>query len=1062
MHCMRTLTTFFLLLGVHAAVGQKPEWQQIEVVQVNREPMRATGFPFANQKEAESGREKASNFHTLNGIWKFKWVPKPQDVLPGFEAENLNDAAWENFPVPANWEFKGYGIPIYTNIPYEFGAQDDKGKIMRPTPPLVPEFDNPVGIYRKTFELKKGWEGKQVFIHLGAVKSVFYLWCNGKKVGYSEDSKLEAEFDLSSHVKPGQNQITIQVFRYSDASYLECQDFWRISGIERDVYLFATEKTWIRDFKVQSPLANNYQDGKLSVDISLISKEKKPIKWVSEAVLKDGSGKEIWKQSGTFSTKPEQETRLSPFFQASLPNIKPWSAEIPNLYMLVLTLKTEKGETKQVLKQQVGFRTSEIKDGIYLLNGKAIKFKGVNRHEHDPDEAHVISEASMIKDILLMKQLNINAVRTCHYPNHPRWYELCNEYGLYVIDEANIESHGMGYDENVTLGNKPEWLVPHIERTRRMFERDKNQPCIVIWSLGNEAGNGSNFVATYEWLKQADTSRPVQYERAEFERNTDIVCPMYPKPKELAKYAETKKDRPYIMCEYAHAMGNSVGNFKEYWELIYAHEQLQGGFIWDWVDQSFRTTRNGKTIFGYGGDWGPPGINSDNNFLNNGLVNPDRVPHPHAEEVKWWYAPVAVEKSGYDLVSGLLTVRIKNRNYFKTLEGLVLKYQLFKNGRDSLIGEVSLPFALNAGEEKAFSFSILQGKTMARNGEFLRLVESEKYPYFDLKLDVFESKKEKLALLSTHFSLNKKVYSLDFKDFTDAKSWPWTLSKTSYSSPGLSIDLNTGRFVLEGEVIGPVPAFWRALTDNDFGAWLHKKWGKWMPTAKQEAFLTYPVKTKLIENTHFFDPYSEVQHKLKEFVWEHSLFNNNVKITQSIRQYGVRTFVLDFEYEISDSMPPAFRLGTDWSLPAPAFPLYSYLGKGPFETYSDRKNAGYFGLFTDSVINAYHPYIRPQESGNRTDVEYFGVHQPNQPGIQFHAVREPLSCSVLPYSLAQLWPENEKKQYHSADLVPDKNIHLHIDHKQAGVGGVDSWGAWPLEPYQIKPGKYKYTYVVKF
>lgn len=1063
---MKLFLKFFSLslIGVllnQIASAQKPEWQQINVVQVNREPMRATGFPFVNEKEAAQGRENASNHLSLNGIWKFKWLPKQQDVPAGFEKENTDDRAWDNFPVPANWEFKGYGIPIYTNIPYEFGVKDAKGNIMRPTPPLVPEFDNPVGLYRKSFELPASWKGKQVFIHLGAVKSVFYIWCNGQKVGYSEDSKLEATFDLTRYLKPGKNQIALQVFRYSDASYLECQDFWRISGIERDVYLYATEPTWIRDFRVQSPLVNNYQDGKLVVDLVLDSKSSKPTEWKAEAVLKNKTGELVWQQAAPLKVQANGETRLAQVFSTILPKALPWSAELPHLYFLELSLKTTKGETKQVIRQQVGFRTSEIVNGLYLFNGKPIKFKGVNRHEHDPDQAHVISEASMVKDILLMKQMNINAVRTCHYPNHPRWYELCNEYGLYVIDEANIESHGMGYDKDITLGNKPEWLVPHMDRTKRMYERDKNQPCIVIWSLGNEAGNGSNFYATYDWLKQADASRPVQYERAEFEQNTDIICPMYPKPKELAAFASSKKDRPYIMCEYAHAMGNSVGNFKEYWELIYEHEQLQGGFIWDWVDQSMRTTRNGKTIFGYGGDWGPKDVNSDNNFLNNGLVSSERKLHPHSEEVKWWYAPVAIEKLGYDSASGILRLKISNRNYFKPMNRLQLNFVLAKNGLDFRQGAASQPLSLAPGEIKTLEINLLNGKPVAAKPP-VEMVNSSKFPVYDVRLQVFESPEVEWPLLTTHFRLSKRVYDLDMADQNPNKIWPWKLSKTQYAAPGIAIDLQTGRFILNGDTIGPVPAFWRAMTDNDFGTWLYKKWGKWVPTQKQGHFETYPWTTKLLHSAVAYDPFAKVKHPLRELTWEHSAFNGNVKVKQNVLQQGERTFAIELTYTISDSMPPAFRLGTDWALPASNYPLHTWFGRGPFETYADRKTAGHIGLFSDSITNAYHPYVRPQESGNHTDVEFFAVHPSGQKGVRFYAAGEPMSCSALPYSLKQLWPENQKRQYHSGELVADKFIHLHIDHKQAGIAGVDSWATPPLEEYQIKPGTYRYKFVVRF
>jgi beta-galactosidase len=909
---------------------------------------------------------------------------------------------------------------------------------------------------------------------------VVYVYCNGREVGYSEDSKLEAEFDLTPYLMEGNsNMLALKVLRYSDASYLECQDFWRISGIERDVYLFSTEPVWINDHFVRASLKNNYQDGVLAIDLKIKSHVSGKTPFSAEAELKDKSGKSIWKSSRQVESEGMQEKSLTNLFNTEIKGVKPWSAEIPNLYQLEIRLKDGSGKITQVIRQQVGFRNAEIVDGLFLLNGKPIKFKGVNRHEHDPDEAHVISEASMLKDIRLMKELNINAVRTCHYPNHPRWYELCNEYGLYVIDEANIESHGMGYAKEKTLANKTEWRKAHIERTMRMVERDKNQPCIITWSLGNEAGQGSNFESTYQLAKLRDASRPVQYERAEFDRNTDIICPMYPKPEVLADYAKSKKDRPFIMCEYAHAMGNSVGNFKEYWELIYAHPQLQGGFIWDWVDQGFRTYRNGKMIFGYGGDWGPENVNSDNNFMCNGLVNPDREPHPHAWEVKHWYSPVKVRLDAYDSASGEIKVWVTNRNYFLPLKKPEIEHHFLRNGLELFRGRTSLKKAIGPQDSvlitlqlKKEKFKLTDNPDSGPEGSFFKLDRDLMIATAeDVRLEVFESDTNKLPLLDMHFPLNGHPYKLNVvnQPLTEINGWEETDSTFQFGRHML--DLKTGLFTgnpanrpdlyKTTERIGPMLNFWRPPTDNDIGASLQKKWRIWRPQKDSLCGHSYPMETKLVERKEYKGRF-QGQQSPRHYRWKHILFNGKVKVDQEIRQIQSNKFLISYEIWISDSMPPAFRVGTTWNVYQTETPTVGYFGRGPMENYCDRKSAGYMGRFYGPVLEQYHPYIRPQESGNHTDVHYFFLGNNWRRTIGFYAVDQPLSCSALPYHLDQLDPLPYKKQFHSGELVPNSKITLSIDHKQMGVGGIDSWGKWPLEPYLVKPGKYSFRYMVEF
>jgi len=556
------------------------EWNNPEIVQINREKPHATLFPFENIDQAK-GKEvsKSANFLSLNGRWKFNWVEKPADKPEGFFKSSFDVSAWDEINVPANWEINGYGIPVYVNIRYEWTSD--------PQPPGIPHDYNPVGSYRRNFILPEGWGSKEVYIHLGAVKSAFYIWLNGQFVGYSQDSKTPAEFNLTKYLQSGENTIALQVYRWSDGSWLECQDFWRISGIERDVYLFARDKVHVSDFFCKAGLTDNYKDGVLELDVNLRNMSASNHNMMVKVSL--------YKKNDPDSLllKMEQNTRIGKLeekvlsFSSFMKDPMKWTAETPDLYTMVIETRDRKSKFSEYLVSDIGFRTSEIKHGQLMVNGKAITIKGVNRHEHDEYTGHVVSEESMLKDIRLMKQNNINAVRTSHYPNHPRWYELCDEYGLYVIDEANIESHGMGYDPEKTLGNNPVFKLSHLDRVQKMLERDKNHPSVIIWSLGNEAGDGVNFDACYDWIKARDMSRPVQYERAETGRNTDIVCPMYSKIPDLEKYALNIQPKPLILCEYAHAMGNSVGNLRDYWNVIEQHSQLQGGiFGTGWIRDS--------------------------------------------------------------------------------------------------------------------------------------------------------------------------------------------------------------------------------------------------------------------------------------------------------------------------------------------------------------------------------------------------------------------------------------------------------------------------------------------
>jgi beta-galactosidase len=586
--CLFSLVFISLMVNFATLKAQEiPDWENPKVFEINKEAPHATLFPYESKELALTNNKNNSNYYqSLNGNWKFNWVRKPADRPMDFYKPDYDDSRWGTIPVPGNWEINGYGIPIYVNQPNEF-------KPKNPNPPDIPDDYNPVGSYRKSFNIPGNWSGRQVFLHFGAVKSAFYLWINGEKVGYSQGSKLPAEFDITQYVKPGQNQLAVEVYRWCEGSYLEAQDFWRISGIERDVFLWAAPSVHIRDYWAKAALDEQYKKGTLEMELEVVNYgETSNQEYIIERSVLDESGALV--STGVQTITLDGHSTPVNIPTATLPNIKPWSGESPNLYTLLLTLKDKSGNTLETLTTKIGFRTVEIKNGQLLVNGKVIFLRGVNRHEHDPSTGHVISKASMLKDIELLQTHNINAVRTSHYPNDPLWYELCDKYGIYVVDEANIESHGTGYRLDRTLGNNPDWEAAHIARTKRLVERDKNHPSVIIWSLGNEAGNGYNFYQTYLWIKNRDTSRPVQYERTQvgwganayMEWNTDILVPMYAGLREMKHLVEAHPDRPLVQCEYAHAMGNSVGNLKEYWDLIYSHERMQGGFIWDWVDQA--------------------------------------------------------------------------------------------------------------------------------------------------------------------------------------------------------------------------------------------------------------------------------------------------------------------------------------------------------------------------------------------------------------------------------------------------------------------------------------------
>ncbi|MFK7979732.1 MAG: glycoside hydrolase family 2 TIM barrel-domain containing protein, partial [Saprospiraceae bacterium] len=648
-----------------------------QIFGVNKLAPHAEVFPFTNEVTAIQGDKTSSKWYqSLNGLWKFNWVKKPADKPENFQLEDYDDSDWTYFPVPANWEVHGYDYPIYLDEKYPFTTQW----------PNVSKAYNPVGSYRRTIDIPKNWLERDVILYFGAVKSALYVWVNGQEVGYSQGSKTPAEFNITPYLRAGKNTVAIQIYRWSDASYIESQDMLRLSGIEREVYVYAQPKVGIQDFFVKNGLTNNYKDGQLNTTIVLkngYKKQRKKLKIEATVLDVENAYRPVYQLTKKLKIGGDKEQTVS--FGGIIPNIKAWTAETPNLYQLVLKITDAKTkEVIEVISDKIGFRTVEIANSQLLVNGQPIYIRGVDRHETHPHTGHVITKELMVKDIQLMKQHNINAVRSSHYPNHPEWYDLCDEYGLYVVDEANIESHPLANAEDTQIGNEMSWLPAHLDRTQRMFHRDKNHPSIIIWSLGNEAGHGEIFNQTYQYLKTADGTRPVQYEPAEEATYTDIFCPMYPPIEKLVKYANSNPSRPAIMIEYCHAMGNSVGNLQDYWDVIEEYPVLQGGFIWDWVDQSLEyTNEKGVNFLAYGHDYHPD-LPTDGNFLNNGLVSPFREPHPHLYEVKKVYEPVKFRL--VDVSNGL--IEIYNKNFFKDISELTIRWVLTADGVEIAQGDL--------------------------------------------------------------------------------------------------------------------------------------------------------------------------------------------------------------------------------------------------------------------------------------------------------------------------------------------------------------------------------------
>ncbi|MBD5308668.1 MAG: DUF4981 domain-containing protein [Bacteroides sp.] len=999
------------------------EWQTQKVNQVNRLPMRTTHFAYPSAEAAEGTPEESPNYMTLNGMWKFNWVRNANERPTDFFKPGFNDKGWDSIPVPGVWELHGYGDPQYVNIGY--GWRED----FKNQPPIVPEKNNHVGSYRRTVTIPADWKGKQVIAHLGSVTSNVYLWVNGRFVGYSEDSKLEPEFDITPYLKPGENEIAMQVFRWSDGSYFEDQDFWRLSGTARDSYLFAREKNiGLRDIRVTPDLDANYKDGTLDIVMKLQGSPTVALK------LYDPEGKEV--ASTTVKGSGDQKATLS------VADPQKWTAETPNLYKLVATVE-QGGKTVEVVPVNVGFRKVELKNAQLLVNGQPILIKGVNRHELDPDGGYVVSRERMEQDIKIMKDNNINAIRTCHYPDDPYLYDLADKYGLYVVAEANLESHGMGYGEK-SLAKFPEFELPHLERNKRNVARNFNHPSVIIWSLGNEAGDGVNFAAAYKLVKSMDPSRPIQYERAGHRDNTDIYCPMYMSQAESAAYAKSEKaNKPLIQCEYAHAMGNSGGGFKEYWDTIRAYPKYQGGFIWDFVDQSLRKIKeDGTMIYAYGGDYNPYDA-SDNNFCDNGLISPDRVPNPHMDETAYFYQNIWATPN--DLKTG--KVDVKNENFFRNLDNYTMDWELVCDGRPTQSGRIS-ELDVPAGETRIFTLPYSLEGVSPETETFVNIYFKTKNAEGPVEPGHVSAR----AQLAINTPALKPLEIANVKINNVATALPTIDARNTnrliVSGPTFKIEfdrhsgfmadylVNGVEMIEEGKSL--TPNFWRAGNDNDYGADAPAKRKVWRNPDLNLKELTHTMENGLAVVKATYD-----MPQVKSTLTMSYVINNvgQVLLTQELTPTA------------EAEAPDMWRFGIQLPMPE-RMDISNYYGRGPIENYADRKTSAFVGRYRQTAAEQAYAYIRPQETGTKSDMRSWRQTDLGGRGLEITAA-VPFYASATHYSIESLDDGDKKDQRHFQEVEPVDYTNLLIDTENAGVGGIDSWSSLglALKPYTVPFGE---------
>lgn len=1075
------------------ASSDLPYWKDIQTVSVNREAPRSAFMTYANREQAASMKyEQSPYYQLLNGTWKFYYVDSYKQ-LPENITSTANLDGWKDIQVPGNWEVQGFGTAIYTNHGYEFQPRN-------PQPPTLPE-QNPVGVYRREITVPADWDGRDIYLHIAGAKSGCYVYVNGKEVGYNEDSKNPAEYLINDYLQPGKNVLTLKIFRWSTGSYLECQDFWRMSGIERDVFLYSQPKASVNDFRITSTLDDAYKNGIFRLAIDLKNHQTNTANLAVSYTLVDKDGKTVSESEQTVSVPSDKLSTVS--FQQQLPDVQTWTSEAPNLYKLFMTVK-ENGKVTEVIPYHVGFRRIEIKEidqkagngknyVVLLVNGQPIKLRGVNIHEHNPETGHYVPEELMRKDFELMKRHNINTVRLCHYPQDRRFYELCDEYGIYVYDEANIESHGMYYDlrKGGTLGNNPEWLKPHMYRTINMFERNKNYPSVTFWSLGNEAGNGYNFYQTYLWLKEADKnimSRPVNYERAQWEWNSDMYVPQYPSAGWLEQIGQRGSDRPVAPSEYAHAMGNSTGSLWDQWKAIYKYPNLQGGYIWDWVDQGILThDENGRPFWAYGGDFGT-NMPSDGNFCCNGIVSPDRTLHPAMNEVKYAHQYVGFEP--VDLSKGVF--KVQNRYYFTNLKKYLITYQVKANDKVIRNGKVSLDIAPQASQELTVDVSGLEPKTGTEYFVNFSVTTTEPEP-----------------LVPVGYELAHKQFRLPIEPITRTFATDGPTLKCNTEGNLLKVSSSRLNFVFDKESgivtsykvkgteyfdkgFGIQPNFWRAPNDNDYGSQEPKRLQIWKQSSKDfrvvEATLDMDGKDAVLKATYLLaagNLYIATYRIHPSGVVKADYTFTSTEMEANKTELSEATLMATFtpgndalRKESSKLVVP--RIGIRFRLPVHMNQV-TYFGRGPEENYIDRNNGTLVGLYKNTADNMYFPYVRPQENGHHTDTRWLSLGKKGKGltiyadnTIGFNALRNSVEdfdgeeathrdyqwnnrdAEELKHDVATA--KNIKpRQTHINDITPRDFVEVCVDMKQMGVGGYDSWGAIP-DPQYLLPANKEYQW----
>lgn len=1004
------------LLGIPGVLtAQQNDWENPEKPSFNTIPAHAHFIP-----------EEAPRM-SLDGMWRFKIVQNPSlRSLDFFKSTELTKD-WKQIKVPANWQTEGVDKYIFTDVEYPIPIN----------PPFVPQDYNPVGSYQKDFVVDPSWTDKQVFIHLGAVNSFFYIWINGQYIGFSKDSKTPTEFDITKALKKGKNTVSLQVFRFSDATYLEGQDMWKLSGIERSVYLIARPAFHLFDFKVKGTLDATFKNGLLELKTVFNKVPGKKEQGSLAVELTDATGKVVYQAS------QQQKNEQTFAFNAEIPAVKSWNAEHPNLYQLKITHLGPKGNVIETIVHPIGFRTVEVKNGLFLINGVALKIKGVNRHEHNMLTAKVITEADMLRDIRLMKEMNINAVRTSHYPNSERWYALCDQYGLYVVDEANIECDGMSFSPLQTLSDKPLWKTAYLDRVQRMFERDKNFTCIVTWSTGNESGFGDNLKACYTWLKTNDSSRPVQYEAAKDEKYSDIFCPMYKSITVMENYVKTWRNRPLIQCEYAHMMGNSGGNLKDDWDLIYKYPQLQGGFIWDFSDQTFAIKdKKGNDIWGFGRDMGTVGLTSDTSFCADGLLSADRTFHPQAYELQKVYQNVSFEAT--DLEQNKF--KIKNRFDFTDLSAYQLKWVIKGDGAIVAEGDIA-PFDLQPGGEQEIRLGVPSFIKQPGVAYFMTLA--------------FRTKTSN-GLLPADFVIAReqfKLPSLPTADQAAAQRFPVMKKERigdllQFQGKNITIGFNEKTGLLESykiagkELIQKAlePHFWRAATDNDIGNSLQIRSKVWQNAFQNAVLKAFKVKHNptghLIEATHWLPA-----------------VDATCMMTYLLKDDGD----IDISYQLKvgqGKQPEPQRIGMRIILNAD-YENASWFGRGPYDNYVDRNYAADIDRYQMKADQLFYPYPRAQESGYRTDVQWVALK--NQAGNGLMAIgKSPLSTGILHFDMKHLdFDKDAKENVHGGSMQNEELIWWNIDLQQMGVGGDNSWGAQTHPQYRLPYKDYQYSFTLR-